>query len=221
MFDFVIFTFFSSFEYLAIIYFGFVLFRITLRQYTFHMLFIACVLSYVSYTLRFAGFDFVAPITQMIVLFLFIWLMFRIQVFYASVIAITGYLVFMLVQGVFIIALVSLGMVTFEQLQPNTVIGVSIQIGTVALMMLLARLIEHLNWGFDFVPHSEFAQVKLKNENRVLLIVILLSFLSFGATYSILFYKDAFVGFPYLVTVNLIVIVLLIYFARKRDKSED
>lgn len=221
MLDFIIFTFFSCFEYLSIIYFSFVLFRLTLRHYTFHMLFIACVLSYVSYTLRLAGFDFVAPIAQMVVLFLFIWLMFRIQVFYAFLIMLTGYLAYMLVQGVFIMALVALGWITFEQLQPNTVIGVSIQIGTVALMMMLARFIEKMRWGFDFVPHSEFAQVKIRNENLVLLIVILLSFFSLGAAYSIVFYNNVNFGFYFLVSVNLIAIVLLIYFARKKDKRED
>ena len=63
--------------------------------------------------------------------------------------------------------------------------------------------------------------MKIRNENLVLLIVILLSFFSLGAAYSIVFYNNVNFGFYFLVAVNLIAIVLLIYFARKKDKRED
>src|SRR5690625_1713853 len=222
MLEFVLFTFFSSFEYVAIIMIAFAIYRIRFKNIAFHLLFISLSLSYVSFTMRdHVGIESFAPIIQIMVLFLFIWLMFRIQVFYALLITVTGYFSLVIDQGLLIVLLDFLGVIIFEQVAPSTMIGYYIQMLTAAVLIVLSSIVEKFNWGFDFVPHSEFAKVRMRHENTIILSIILVAFLIFLVTYSLVMYNKLINGFQIIVMTNIVALALLIYFARKKDKKEE
>ena len=216
-----LFVLFSTFEFLSILLFMFVLFRLKIAHNKFHILFIAVLLSYISYNLHVAQLSGISPLLQMLVYFLLIWLMFRIQIFYALVISAISYISFGMVQSIFLVSLHLLNIITFDQIVPGTMLGYFLQICTATIMLTITLILKKLNWGYDYVPHNEFAPIKLKNENLHFLIIIVISVLFIGIVYYITLNEQYAMGFNHLITLLILTVILLIIISNKKNRSDD
>jgi len=220
--DFIYFTLRSSLEYIAIIALMFTLFKIEYKHMKYQIGFVCLILSYVSYTTRLEGLTSISPMVQLVLLILFVWLLFQIQVFYAALISIVGYHVYGGIQSILAIIMEFLGALSLDNPNlmalPFTILAVLSSVS----VLLISYIIKKNNWGFTFVPHSPHRKVKLgKDKNRVVLIVILFGIVLFGISYYFTYVRNL-PELVYLLTiVNIVISILVIYYAIRKETNED
>ncbi|NQX44952.1 hypothetical protein HQN87_06390 [Paenibacillus tritici] len=169
MLDFVLYMVFSILETYAMFYLAFKVFKIDI--YPKEMLFAGVLMAFVSYVLRN---DYELILTdvalQYLLTFCFLWLLFRIHIFYA--VSMTGltYLAYMLIQSTSYFILKLTGLYYLDL--PYTTMGVFIlQFISAISAMITGFYIGKKRKGFDFVPDKQ--NVKVNIELREIKIFIL------------------------------------------------
>jgi hypothetical protein len=217
LFDFILFMVFSVMETCAMLYLMFRMFKIDLMPK--EMVFASVIMAFVSYTLRavyeLPGFD--VPV-QLVLTLAFVWMLFRIHVFYATIMTGMVYQAYFLLQTIFYLLLKSVGI--FDSPLPVVTNG-----GTFMLQILSAgsavtagMIIVRKRKGFDFVPDKPKGRIHLKRRDSILSALTLPSFtiviLTIYLTETMRVY----------VIINFIYAVILygyIYLAYKRDRSDN
>ncbi len=167
-----VFTILSSIQYISIILAGFSLFRINFKWFKPQIAFVCIALSYVSFTMRIESFALYSPIIQLIILIVSMWLLFRIQIFYAAIVSITGYLVFIILDS----ATYYIALTITNELRLFTIQMYIVALISGVLTMIVSMLIYRKNWGFSFVPLNEDSYVNYRQkENFLLLFVMIVS----------------------------------------------
>ncbi|AIQ19581.1 hypothetical protein H70357_24875 [Paenibacillus sp. FSL H7-0357] len=175
MLDSVLFIVFSVLESTALFYLAFKIFKIDL--YPKEMVFAGLIMAFFSYVIRvnngFAGID---VFTQYLLVFLFLWLLFRIHVFYAAIMTGMSYQLYMLIQSILYLLMSTSGITDFKL--HSISIGVYLMQTLSALTAFsIGHYIGRKRKGFDFVPDKPEERIVLGHQEKVLFTLSLPSIL--------------------------------------------
>lgn len=183
MLDFVLYMLFSVLESSALFYIAFKIFKLDI--YPKEIVFAGLIMAFISYTLRNNyGLSKTDVFLQYTLTFLFIWLLFRIHIFFAVIVTGVAYQAYMLIQSVLYLFMNSTGI--YELQFPSISIGIYIlQILTSATAFIVAYNIGVRRKGFDFIPDKPEGRVTISKSDKILfalcipsvLVVILMLYL--------------------------------------------
>lgn len=213
--DTLIFLFFSSIEWLALLLLMFAMFKFQLRGYWGQIILTSLAMSLLSH-LVFKELDqrILATILQPPFLMLFLWQMFRVHIFYAGLMTIYGYLAYMIIQVSCMYTLDLLGIPL--ELIPNTLPTYLFQLGSIAATLLVFYVLHRRRIGYTFVPDNINVPLRMKGLNSKILVFMLIG-------YSIL---TSFNFIPYPTSLFFVigasaVIGVLLYFAQRKEYGND
>ncbi|CAM3511219.1 hypothetical protein [Marinicrinis lubricantis] len=166
--EFIAFNFFSILESIAFFMFVLVLFRFQLKYYIIQIISSAVILSQTSYYLR-AQFDMdQVSYVSILLMFLLFWLLFKVQLFYSVLMAVTGFLYTAVLQSTQMLAFVSLGLMEYDQIQPFSSEAYLHQCLFFILTLAICALLSYKRIGFTFIPYNDHVPVKLKGLNLII-----------------------------------------------------
>jgi hypothetical protein len=220
--SFFLFAFFSSFEYVAIFILSFTLFRFYDFLYNSasiaRIIFVSLALSYISYTMRVTyEMGGLSVAVQMVVYIAFVWLLFRVQVFYAAIMAVTGVMIYSALQFSLTALLEIIGFIADKDIMQQY--GPIIQICTAVITVVLCRAAQKRNIGFSFISDSPYSKVDLNRDNVVFIVFLAIAVIVHAL--AVYLYLEAIVTkISYLALAMVITSAPLVYFAIKKDRYE-
>ncbi|MEC0170740.1 hypothetical protein [Paenibacillus graminis] len=160
MLEFVLFMVFSVLETYAMFYLAFKVFKIDM--YFKEIIFASLLMGFISYVLRFNyGLIQTDVVVQYLLTFFFLWLVFRIHIFYAAIMNGLTYLSYMLIQSTCYLVLSITGMYSLKY--PFISVGVYLlQVISATSAILIGLFIGKRRVGFDFVPDKQNEKVKIR-----------------------------------------------------------
>lgn len=215
-----LFLIFSSMESFSIVMLGLMLFRFRLNSNNIlRAMSIGIILSIVSLILDLFHLNNISPLIQLLVMILLVSLNFNSKLIRSILIAFTSYVLFAVVQTLFILILQYFNIVSLDELMPYTSKGYMIQFFSFVILLLISSHIRKNRSGFSFIP-EESLKNKVKYSNKIFLLLMGTSILLISGFYYeykssnyVLFFEIFFVA------VSLVSIILL-YIALKRDEEE-
>jgi hypothetical protein len=217
MLNFVIFMVLSVLESTAMFFLTFKVFKIDL--YVKEILFAGLIMGFISYVLRqdygLAQLDIV---TQYVLTFCFLWLLFRIHVFYAAIMTGLSYLAYMLIQSMYYLMMNLTGLYSLHF--PSITVGIYIlQFISAVTAIFVGLYISKRRKGFDFVPDKPNEKVKIKLRE---IIIFALSIPSVGIVLLMIFLSQKFSQFFFLMPLAYgILLYGYLYFSYKKDRSDN
>ncbi|RKN77168.1 hypothetical protein [Paenibacillus ginsengarvi] len=204
----------SSLEWFALLMLSFTMFRMEIRGSRGQIAFTSFLLSLLSYILI-VRLDLVtfATFLQPPIVFLFLWLMFRIPAFYAGVITTNGYLIYILLTAIIYGIAHLLGL----QIVADTPASFAAQTLTACIALSIARFLHTFRLGYTFVPYRARANERLTKPNLRLLLVTIAGYAvitSFNFLYFLGDYKQA-------VLIPVIVSLALLQYGLFKKESAD
>lgn len=199
----------------------FTMFKIPIKVNVIHILFASTVISYFVFSIN--EVDNIANysiILQIIVLFLFVWLMFRIQIFYAFVISCVSFITYTLVQILIFYTLRIWGIVDMSTLNEEGYAIFLLQLSSVSFTLAICSYLRNKGIGFNYVPHSEDAKVKLTKTNITLLSTVIIASFIYQSLYVIARKESLSSGGIAWLIINSISVVILTYYSIKKDNEE-
>lgn len=203
----------SSLEWFALLMLSFTMFRMEIRGSRGQIAFTSFLLSLLSYILIVRlGLVTFATFLQPPIVFLFLWLMFRIPAFYAAVITTNGYLLYILLTAIIYGIAHLLGL----QIVADTPASFAAQTLTACIALSIARFLHSFRLGYTFVPYRARANERLTKNLRLLLVTIAgyAVITSFNFLYFLGDYKQA-VLIPVIVS-----LALLQYSLFKKERAD-
>jgi hypothetical protein len=169
---------FSTLAFLAGISFSLMLFRFPLRAYIILIAFSSFLMTQLSYLLRETlAIKPYAPIIQWIVLFLLLWLLFRIHPFYSSIIAISGYIAMVLLELLSVVILQAFISDILNRIESNIWISDAVQLLSVLIVLAMGYIIHRYRLGFTFVKDSVKEVIPLRGYNLYVIMGVVVSVL--------------------------------------------
>lgn len=216
--QFVLFSIFSSIEYIAMFAIMFALFRFEYRFYHVNVLFISLLMCFVSYSLRY-GFDLAnySSLIQLFLMILIFALMYRQHLFYSGIMVIISFVIYGLIQAGIVQLLDLLGVMKIEaMLKEFSIEGKILQSLSAAVAMLVYYLIKLTKKGFSFIPHTNRVSIKFTGINLLILILILVQTALVGAMYYYANMNEV-KGYYFLSGILVFLLGFLLYLSRKKD----
>lgn len=166
MLDFVLFILFSVLESTALFFLAFRIFKIDL--YPKEIVFAGVIMAFFSYNLRYnLALSNIDVFLQYTLVFLFIWLLFRIHVFYAVIMTGMAYQAYMLIQSLIYLFMNITGL--FQLRFPSLSAGSYLmQLLTVSVTAFVAHYIGKKRKGFDFVPDKPNGKIDISIRDKIL-----------------------------------------------------
>ncbi|RNB59454.1 hypothetical protein EDM57_04745 [Brevibacillus gelatini] len=224
--DLVLFVFFSSLEYAAIVLLLLAIFRLPMKDYVVPVLAIAVLESVFSYVLRynthFVNFSVSLQIALMILLFIYFS---RIQLFYSSIAVILSYCAYSTIQIICFAIMNYIGAFELEQLTKEivegvTLIGYILQLITVIVTLGIAVIIKRTNMGWQFIPDAH-RKVSLNDPiNFALLITVITSYLLL----SLMVFLSTLANREYILVLLVFLtfcLCSLVHFSNKKEEMND
>jgi len=217
MWDFLFFMGFSILETSAIYYLIFRIFKIDIMVP--EMLFSGLLMAFISYELRVVHqLVQVDLIVQVNLAFLFMWLLFRIHVFYAVILTGLSYLAYFMIQAIWYIIMDSLGLF-------YRILDFPMELSTYLLQTISATCAFLIGWtiyakrrGFDYIPDKPRGFVTITGKDKILLALTVVSVISIlvitinlGNDKGSTFYVVPIIAIPIVYT------YLLVSYRRDRD----
>ncbi|MCP3774748.1 hypothetical protein NLX71_15760 [Paenibacillus sp. MZ04-78.2] len=216
MVDFILFMVFSIMETSMMYYLMFRLFKFDM--YPVSIVFASAVASFFSYTIRNVyEIQSVDIPVQIFLMFMFVWLLFRTHFFYAAIMTCTVYVGYFILQIAYYFLLNGIGLFDSRLPIPSAIGTYLLQIATASTALLLGLWIKRNRKGFDFVPHSQYEVVKMNKINIAFLGLSLLSV----SLMSLLYLTNQIIQLFYLPLALVLIMYFILYFAYKKDRSDD
>ncbi|NEW05984.1 hypothetical protein GK047_08180 [Paenibacillus sp. SYP-B3998] len=216
--DFLLFMFFGILETYAIYLLAFRFFRFEIDVVS--IVFACVIASFISFSLReiygYAGLDI---FVQLILVFLFIWQLFKVHVFYSALLSVTGFITLSIIQTILLMALKLMG---FMQDIPgsHSPSGYMLQVLTAGCVFLTSYFIQKKRLGFTFVPKSSYSTIAFTASNRMAIGIAMFSLFPLGLIY-LLFNMQADQLF-FLIPISLgAVLFALLHWANKRELRDE
>jgi hypothetical protein len=215
--NFFLFNLFSTIEVIAVIILMLSIFKYRVMDYIPQILLTSLTMSLISHTIHFEfENNSVVPIVSIIVLFIFVWLAFRVALLYAMIISVVGYVTYGLLQTVIVYILQFTGLVSLDTaLKPYSLLGYLMQLITSIVACLISYQIRKKNFGFNWIPYSSSAKFRLKGDNIILFITVIVSVFVIGLAFFLFL-----TGYVHLIAnfiLIFIVLALLFYLASKQE----
>lgn len=169
MLDFVLFIILSVLESSALFYLGFKLFKIDL--YSKEIIFAGIIMAFFSYVLRYdyqlAELDVLVQYTLIIC---FLWLLFRIHIFYAFIMTAIAYQSYLLIQSLLYLIIDYTGIYGLNY--PTISTGIYIlQILTATTTIIIANYVGKRRKGFDFIPDKPDEKITIGKREKIMFIL--------------------------------------------------
>ncbi|WP_027085185.1 hypothetical protein [Cohnella panacarvi] len=164
----------NIYEVIAVFAILLALFRFSLKDYFGSTIIAGVLMSQTSYINRLVfHMDSITPIFMLFWTFIFIWHVFRIHPFFATVMTVTGYLSYVLVQSVLILLLQI--PFTFEQITTPLLHAKLVQFASSSITLFIAYWLLKRRIGFSFVPDRMNEKIEIKGLNLWLLLACAVS----------------------------------------------
>ncbi|OKP85266.1 hypothetical protein A3844_16690 [Paenibacillus helianthi] len=175
MLEFLLYMVFSVLESSALFYLGFKLFKIDL--YPKEIIFAGLIMAFFSYILRN---DYQLPeidiLVQYTLIICFLWLLFRIHIFYSFIMTAMAYQSYLLIQSAIYFIMNTTGIYNLQY--PFTSTGIYIlQIVTSTITFIVGHYTGKKRKGFDFIPDKPDAKVIISKREKIMLALTLPSIL--------------------------------------------
>jgi hypothetical protein len=214
---FVLFTLFSSAEYVATFILMFTLFRFRFKGYRKQIALTSLILCYVSYTMRIDGMANITTIVQFILFFLLVWMLFQVQVFYAAVMTSTAFIGYGIVQSLIILITSNLGILEIADISENSSTGYALQASTAVIYASMGWLIRKKNSGFSFVPTSNYGRIKYTKINMIFMLVMIISTITISLVLYVINNNRNIEGNVIIFTILVIIFSVMLYLSNRRD----
>ncbi|OBZ18901.1 hypothetical protein A8L34_04955 [Bacillus sp. FJAT-27264] len=166
MLDFVLFMFFSVIESSALFYFAFKVFKIDL--YIKEMIFAGFIMAFFSYTIRIVyGLDEIDILVQYLLVFCFLWQLFRIHIFYAAIMTGMAYQTYMLIQSL-VYLILNRTLITTLHVPTNSIRTYFLQCLSALLVFSIAFYVGKKRKGFDFIPDKPDGKINISRSEKIL-----------------------------------------------------
>jgi hypothetical protein len=207
----------NMYESVTIIALMLAIFRFSLKSYIPYTLIAGIVIAQTSYMLRFMfHLDSYTPLFMLLWYIVFVWLVFRIHLFYTLLMVVTGYLSYIVIQTASLLLLqiwvpMDEIIATLFRIKMTQVMSSTITLG-IAYWLLKKRI------GFSFVPDRIDARADLKGLNLVLLFVSLIAcFFISGVAYIFLNIKFLYSTIGLICLLCLVTVFSIIIIALKKE----
>lgn len=212
------FIFFSSLEPLSFFYFVLVMFRFPIKEHLTKFAVVAVVLSLVSHALQTESLQAISPIVQAVLCILFASFFLRVRIIYSSIMVITGYVIYFVIQAV-LLGLFSYFEI-FTDIKPYTNSAYQVQAISAACMSIFTLIIWYKNGGFSFIDSiSRFGKRKIFARENKWFVIFLSTSITVIFISNLLF--QLMTNPPYLlISIFLIIsMVVLISLSIQRDEQ--
>jgi preprotein translocase subunit Sec61beta len=206
----VLFNLFSTIEGVALFSIMLHLFRYKVTTYFKEIIIFSFIMSVLSYFIRedIASL-WLAPVFMVLLSIAFMYLVVRIQLFWACVVVFSGYAILVITQLSLVLIFTSLGVVTLENIESNTWNTYFIQSLEFAIIIPSSLYFYKRGYGFAY----SFDRFRWKKDNVLFLGLMTICVLAFS---FILTYKNLFAG----VFILLITVLCLILMSLRKEKRE-
>lgn len=156
-----------------------------IRSYTSQIVFTAIVMAQTSYLLREVfRLDWLTPFFMLLWMILLLWLLFRIHLFYALLMAVSGYLVYIVLQ--MFIVLMMQAVSPLAEIQETFQYLKLVQLLSSLAALAISRILIKKRLGFSFVPDRISENVPFRGTNRKLLITLIVASIWISVMVSVL-----------------------------------
>ncbi|WP_020619666.1 hypothetical protein [Paenibacillus daejeonensis] len=178
-----------------------------IRSYTPQIVFTSIVMAQTSYLLREVFLlDWLTPFFMLLWMVLLLWLLFRIHLFYALLMAVSGYLVYIVLQMLIVLILQAVSPLT--EIQETFQYLKLVQLLASLAALAISRVLIKKRLGFSFVPDRISESVPVRGTNRKLLITLIVASIWISVMVSVLSRgMGAFVGA--LISISLIAAMII------------
>ncbi|RXZ83330.1 hypothetical protein EBB07_05825 [Paenibacillaceae bacterium] len=219
MIDFVLFFLFSILETSAMFYLVFKVFKIDI--FVKEIVFASVIMGFISFVLRneyhLLQLDLVI---QIILMFLFIWLLFRIHIFYSIILVGMVYQIYFLIQSALFFLMDLFNLFHYQQPFTFSYSIMVLQILSASTAYSIGRIIFVKRKGFDFVPDKPAGKIVIKRQDKILMALTIPS-ITIGVTISILYFNGNLSQIYFLIPIVSIVILLgFLTISYKKDRGE-
>ncbi|WP_310550170.1 hypothetical protein [Paenibacillus glufosinatiresistens] len=216
--EFVLFMVFSILEIYAMFALAFSVFKIDL--YPFEMIFAGFIMGFFSYILRYDhGWVQVDIIVQYVLVFAFLWMLFKIHIFYAAVMTGFAYQAYTSIQTVFYFLMSKLGLLSVKFPSVSDLNTYILQVSTATVALLIAWYIRKKRIGFDFIPDKQTGKVEMETREVLLVSLNIPSFAIILLTvYIANFINTILVILP---MVYVLIFYIYVHFSYKKDRLHE
>ncbi|WP_340010791.1 hypothetical protein MHI32_21505 [Paenibacillus sp. FSL H7-0690] len=214
MLDFILFMIFSILETYAMFFLAFKIFKIDL--YHKEMVFASFIMGFCSYTIRINYGIFPLDIfSQFALMFCFMWMLFRIHPFYASILTGMAYQAYSVIQASIVYLLNSVMSMPLNTSDPITNNIMTMQILSALAAILIGMYVGYKRIGFDFVPDKPDVKVKPTTSEKILFAlnlptVIVVTLFTYFIESNFFFLIPIFYG---------VILWGYLYFSYKKDRN--
>ncbi|MBD2846242.1 hypothetical protein IDH44_13635 [Paenibacillus sp. IB182496] len=212
----------SAPEYIVVLVFIMTFFRIKISGFYPQIFFIAIMLGNVSYATRADEIlSKFSPIFQVVMFAILIWMLFRVHIFYSTIITTIGYASYALIQVLLVFIFTETGLISMQEVTEKLSFeSYIVPLCSMVLMLLLTWLIKRYDFAIDWIPNTHRAKVVMRGENNVFLVLTLLTLAVLIVLYYVLVIGLAIYYISALLTIGCLIFVLL-YLSKKRDELDD
>ncbi|AIQ42537.1 hypothetical protein MKZ24_15970 [Paenibacillus sp. FSL R7-0297] len=217
MLDFVLFIILSVLESSALFYLGFKLFKIDL--YSKEIIFAGIIMAFFSYVLRYdyqlAELDVLVQYTLIIC---FLWLLFRIHIFYAFIMTAIAYQSYLLIQSLLYLIIDYTGLYGLKY--PTISTGIYLlQILTATITFIIANYVGKKRKGFDFIPDKPDEKITIGKREKMMFILTIPSIIF--AMLMLFFAEHLFRFFFIIPLIYALLLFGYLYQSDKKNRGDD
>ncbi|MGF7048447.1 hypothetical protein J2T13_002955 [Paenibacillus sp. DS2015] len=208
----------SVFETSAMFFLSFKIFKIDL--FLKEIIFASLMMGFISYILRNDyQLDQVDIVLQYVLMICFLWLLFRIHIFYAAIMTGMGYQAYLLIQTSLYSIMDRIG-ISFDNFQAKlSVYTLVLQALSALTAILIGIYIGKKRKGFDFVPDKPNGKIYISSRDKILFalnipsVLILISAIYLANYFPKWFFLESFA--------YALVLYGYLYISYKKDRSND
>ncbi|WP_052486980.1 hypothetical protein [Gordoniibacillus kamchatkensis] len=217
--QFAVFSLLSTIEYLAMFALMFAMFRFSYRFYHINSIFASLILCFVSYTLR-MKYDqgIAATVIQLFLMIGFVWLLYRVQIFFAAIMVVKVYIAYAIIQFIVFFIFNHFGLLSLEELNNTDVYNFKLPLTTAAITFLITWFLKKTNGGFSYIPDSQKARIIFKGVNLAFLIMLLVALAAYIISFYLIGTKQ--LDSMYIVTIILVVVLVPLLILSTRKERE-
>ncbi|AIQ13612.1 hypothetical protein [Paenibacillus durus] len=216
MINFIFYVFFSVLDTASLFYLALKLFKIDL--YLKEIIFASLIMTFLSYVIRVEhGYAYLDVFMQFVFFVCFLWMLFRIHIFYATIMAGTALQAFMLIQSLIYIVINITGIYQLDF--PIVSTGIFLmQLITDSVVIFIGYYIGKKRKGFDYIPDKPDARLIINKRD---IILFSLSVPSVACLFLMMYFLKYLYQFAFLVPLFYgTVLIGYLYFSNKKDRGD-
>jgi len=210
-----LFIFFSIIEYMGSMIAMLAIFRYPVSYYWPQMLFSASICSAISYAMSVENDFAIAPLVQLIVWGLCIWLMFNTPLLWSMIMCVSYFALYVVFQGGVVYFFFWIGMIP-SILSKTSISIYLIQLFCAVVCALLGYILLRKRIGFLFIPTSREVPFVWSKNGLLLFVLSIISFITLGIIYTI-YRSSQFQWFYILLTLPFVVSLGLLYILKRKN----